>query len=91
MTVREGHTEICLSKFEGKACALNNHCPHQGGPLGEGSIENGIDVGISSSVVFDNLSRSAPENAVICVDVGNNAYPLGRYFECRKQSFLMSG
>ena len=47
--------------------------------------------GISSSVVFDNLSRLAPENAVICVDVGNNAYSLGRYFESRKQSFLMSG
>lgn len=42
LTVLAGHTEICLSKFEGKVCALNNHCPHQGGPLGEGSIENGI-------------------------------------------------
>ncbi len=42
MTVLAGHTEICLSKFEGKVCALDNHCPHQGGPLGEGSIENGI-------------------------------------------------
>jgi thiamine pyrophosphate-dependent acetolactate synthase large subunit-like protein/nitrite reductase/ring-hydroxylating ferredoxin subunit len=42
MTVLAGHKEICLSKFEGKICALDNHCPHQGGPLGEGSIENGI-------------------------------------------------
>ena len=42
MTVSAGHKEICLSKFEGKICALDNHCPHQGGPLGEGSIENGI-------------------------------------------------
>ncbi|MDT8402292.1 MAG: thiamine pyrophosphate-dependent enzyme, partial [Bacteroidales bacterium] len=32
-----------------------------------------------------------PGNAVICVDVGNNAYSLGRYFECQQQSFLMSG
>ena len=42
MTVTAGHKEICLSNFNGKICALDNHCPHQGGPLGEGSIENGI-------------------------------------------------
>lgn len=42
MTVTAGHTGICLTNFEGKICALNNKCPHQGGPLGEGSIENGL-------------------------------------------------
>jgi thiamine pyrophosphate-dependent acetolactate synthase large subunit-like protein len=47
--------------------------------------------GISSIAVFDNLSRLTAENAVMCVDVGNNAYSLGRYFECQQQSFLMSG
>jgi thiamine pyrophosphate-dependent acetolactate synthase large subunit-like protein len=47
--------------------------------------------GISSISVFHNLSRLASENAVMCVDVGNNAYSLGRYFECKQQSFLMSG
>jgi thiamine pyrophosphate-dependent acetolactate synthase large subunit-like protein len=47
--------------------------------------------GISSIAVFNSLSRLAPEDAVICVDVGNNAYSLGRYFESKKQSFLMSG
>ena len=41
-TVNAGHKQIALSNFEGKICALDNHCPHQGGPLGEGSIENGI-------------------------------------------------
>lgn len=47
--------------------------------------------GVSSVAVFDTLSRLAPDNAVLCVDVGNNAYSLGRYFECKQQSFLMSG
>lgn len=47
--------------------------------------------GLSSISVFDNLSRLVPANAVMCVDVGNNAYSLGRYFECKQQSFLMSG
>ena len=36
-----GLETICLSHFEGKYAALSNKCPHQGGPLGEGSIENG--------------------------------------------------
>jgi len=47
--------------------------------------------GLSSMAVFDSLSRLAPENAVMCVDVGNNAYSLGRYFESKNHSFLMSG
>ena len=47
--------------------------------------------GLSSIAVFDTLSRLAPEDAVLCVDVGNNAYSFGRYFESQAQSFLMSG
>jgi pyruvate oxidase len=47
--------------------------------------------GISSIAVFDALTKTAPENAVMCVDVGNNAYSFGRYFESKKHSFLMSG
>ena len=31
------------------------------------------------------------ERPVIAVDVGNNAYSFGRYFECKNQSVLMSG
>lgn len=42
MTVTAGHKGICLTHFEGKFAALDNRCPHQGGPLGEGSIENGL-------------------------------------------------
>ena len=41
-TVTAGHKGICLTHFEGKYSALDNKCPHQGGPLGEGSIENGL-------------------------------------------------
>ena len=37
------------------------------------------------------MTRHVPEKAVLCVDVGNNAYSFGRYFECTKQSVLMSG
>ncbi|MBG7630329.1 MAG: Rieske 2Fe-2S domain-containing protein [Bacteroidetes bacterium] len=41
-TVTAGHQGICLTHYNGKFSALDNKCPHQGGPLGEGSIENGM-------------------------------------------------
>ncbi len=47
--------------------------------------------GVSSAAIFDALNRHVPENAVIAVDVGNNTYSFGRYFECTQQSVLMSG
>ena len=47
--------------------------------------------GISSIAVFDVMNRVTPENAVIAVDIGNNTYSFGRYFECKNQSVLMSG
>jgi thiamine pyrophosphate-dependent acetolactate synthase large subunit-like protein/nitrite reductase/ring-hydroxylating ferredoxin subunit len=47
--------------------------------------------GINSASVFAAMNRLVPENAVITVDVGNNAYSFGRYFECKHQSVLMSG
>ena len=47
--------------------------------------------GLSSAAVFATLSRLIPADAVIPVDVGNNTYSFGRYFECRNQTILMSG
>ena len=47
--------------------------------------------GVSAAAVFDSMSRLVPADAVIAVDVGNNAYSFGRYFECDRQSVLMSG
>ena len=42
--------------------------------------------------VFEELSRLAPDDAVIPVDVGNNTYAFGHYFECKgRQDVLMSG
>ncbi len=47
--------------------------------------------GISSIAVFETMNKLTPEDAVMCVDVGNNAYSFGRYFESKNQDFLMSG
>ena len=44
------------------------------------------------ALVFRHLSTLTPEDAVICVDVGNNTYSFGRFFECSgRQDVLMSG
>ena len=57
----------------------------------ENRREDKSDKGLSSAVIFDVLSKLTPDDAVISVDVGNNTYSFGRYFECRGQSVLMSG
>ncbi len=49
------------------------------------------EVGLHSLAVFDVLTKLCPEDAVIAVDVGNNTYSFGRYFETKGQRVLMSG
>lgn len=47
--------------------------------------------GLNSALIFQTLAEVVPEDAIIPVDVGNNTYSFGRYFECKKQTILMSG
>ncbi len=47
--------------------------------------------GLNSAVLFAALSERAPADAIIAVDVGNNTYSFGRYFESTGQRILMSG
>jgi len=54
-------------------------------------ISDDLGAGISSAAVFEELTKAIPDNAVIAVDVGNNTYSFGRYFECKDQRVLMSG
>jgi len=42
-SVSAGTRFVALVHFDGQYAAMDNHCPHQGGPLGEGSIERGND------------------------------------------------
>ena len=53
--------------------------------------ERDREKGLNSAAIFEALSQAAPADAVIAVDVGNNTYSFGRYFECRGQRVLMSG
>jgi nitrite reductase/ring-hydroxylating ferredoxin subunit len=41
-TVSAGPHSFAVTHYEGRYAALSNRCPHQGGPLGEGSIEQGM-------------------------------------------------
>ena len=41
-TVTAGHHQLALTHIDGSYGALSNRCPHQGGPLGEGTIEQGL-------------------------------------------------
>lgn len=47
--------------------------------------------GLNSVFVFNELSRIAPDNALMCLDVGNNTYSFGRYFESKNQQVVLSG
>jgi thiamine pyrophosphate-dependent acetolactate synthase large subunit-like protein len=46
---------------------------------------------IPNAFIFAELGQIVADNAVIAVDVGNNAYAFGMYFEAKRQHVLMSG
>ncbi|MCU7844440.1 MAG: Rieske 2Fe-2S domain-containing protein [Candidatus Thiodiazotropha sp. (ex Monitilora ramsayi)] len=47
--------------------------------------------GINAAILFEKLSQTLNPDAIIAVDVGNNTYSFGRYFECERHTVLMSG
>ena len=54
-------------------------------------LEDDQGHGLNSSAVFAALGSAIPSDAIIAVDVGNNTYSFGRYFESQGQRILMSG
>jgi nitrite reductase/ring-hydroxylating ferredoxin subunit len=73
----EGGEEIALFKVQGKIYALQNGCPHMGGPLGEGDVENGcvvcpwhgyqFDVA-TGSCIHDSSYAAIPVGIEVCGD-----------------------
>jgi len=47
--------------------------------------------GVNYATAFDAMTRLVPDDAILPVDVGNNTYAFGRYFEPEDQTVLMSG
>ncbi len=54
-------------------------------------LRDDMGKGLSSATIFDALTRLAPKDAIMAVDVGNNTYSFGRYFEADQHAVLMSG
>jgi thiamine pyrophosphate-dependent acetolactate synthase large subunit-like protein len=56
-----------------------------------GRLADSRGSGLNAAYIFDVLTKECPSDAIIAVDVGNNTYSFGRYFEAGGQSVLMSG
>ena len=72
MTATAGTHQICLVNYNDKISALDNHCPHQGGPLGEGQIENGWVICPWHAYEYHPETGKPPEGFNDCV----NTYPV---------------
>ena len=67
-----GDKTICVANVNGAYSAMDNVCLHQGGPLGEGTIENGKVVCPLHGWAYDPKTGEATHNARAKVAV----YPL---------------
>ena len=60
-TVIAGARGVCLARVERGLGALDNRCPHQGGPLGEGTIEGGWLICPWHGYEYDPLTGKPPD------------------------------
>jgi thiamine pyrophosphate-dependent acetolactate synthase large subunit-like protein/nitrite reductase/ring-hydroxylating ferredoxin subunit len=59
-TVQAGHSVVCLSRTENGYGAISNRCPHQGGPLGDGFLQNGYVVCPWHAYEYDPHTGASP-------------------------------
>ena len=52
---------VCLTRTNKGYGALDNRCPHQGGPLGEGTIEDGCVICPWHGYEYDPRTGTSPE------------------------------
>jgi NAD(P)H-dependent nitrite reductase small subunit len=62
-TIRLGEKSIALFAIGDEVFATNGVCPHKGGPLGEGFVENGVVYCPLHGWAFDVKTGACPENA----------------------------
>lgn len=63
-----GHT-LCIANLNGTVCVLDGTCPHEGGPLAEGSIEDGRVVCPWHGYAFDLRTGAAQDDPDLKVQV----------------------
>ena len=66
-TVVCGLEPVCMTHYQDQYAALNSKCPHQGGPLGEGDIENGLLRCPWHGWDYDPLTGEPPDGYGDCV------------------------
>lgn len=60
---------LCVARVEGTVCVLDGTCPHEGGPLGEGSIEGGKLVCPWHAYAFDVKTGANEDDPDVRADV----------------------
>ena len=60
---RCGDKEICIANVNGEFSAMENICLHRGGPLGQGTIENGKVICPWHGWAWDPKTGEAAHNA----------------------------
>jgi nitrite reductase (NADH) small subunit len=60
---------VCVANVDGIICVLDGTCPHEGGPLGEGTIEDGRVVCPWHGYAFDVHTGEAQDAPELKVEV----------------------
>ena len=60
---------LCVARVKGEVTAMDNECPHNGGPLAEGMIEEGRVICPWHGWAFDRHSGKADHNPSAVVEV----------------------
>jgi pyruvate oxidase len=49
------------------------------------------DCGLNSAYIIEVMEKLCPKNAIFSLDVGNNTYSFGRYFDCTDHRVILCG
>jgi nitrite reductase (NADH) small subunit len=60
---------LCLARVKGEVTAMDNECPHNGGPLGEGMIEEDKVICPWHGWAFDRHTGAAEHDSSAIVEV----------------------
>lgn len=64
-----GDKTVCLANVNGEISAMDNVCPHRGGPLGQGMVENGKIICPWHAWTFDVKTGVAEHSPQVKVEV----------------------
>src|ERR1700761_9492545 len=64
-----GERALCVANLNGDICVLDGTCPHEGGPLGEGTIEEGRVVCPWHSYAFELHTGEAKDDPELKAEV----------------------